>query len=108
VDIVPRIRSSVAELPGLDKGIAHAVHLLRAGGVETYQSCEGSWLWKPGKHAFAEPTVQFHGTAHDGLRALAWARQHGLPVRELRRVWKVQDGELVGPTWELTFSKETR
>lgn len=25
----------------LDEGIAYAVHVLRGGGIETYESCEG-------------------------------------------------------------------
>ena len=38
--------------PPLDAGIAQAVVALRAGGVETFESCEGG----PG-HAYPEPTV---------------------------------------------------
>jgi len=37
-------------------------------------------------------------------RDLAVALQHALPVTDLRRVWSIEDGEPVGPNWELTFA----
>lgn len=82
----------------LDRGISYAVKVLRDGGIETYESCQGG----PG-HAFTEPTVRFHGVLADGPKAFATAMTFGLPVRELRRWWDVRDGELTGPSWELTF-----
>jgi len=85
--------------PPLDPGIAEAVCLLVADGVETFQSCEGG----PG-HAFPEPTVRFHGHRDEGFRALGIALRAGLPVSELRRVWDLIDGEPVGPHWEMTFT----
>lgn len=72
---------------------------LQAAGVETFESCEGGR-----GHAFPEPTVRFHGGAHEGLRALAAAMDAALPVTALRRVWSMIDGEATGPSWELTFS----
>ncbi len=86
---------------GLDPGIALYVNLLRAWGVETYESCEGG-----DGHAYAEPAVRFFGTASDGFRALAVALQHALPVGALRRHWQVIDGEPTGPEWELTFTRK--
>jgi len=87
---------------GLDSGITHAVRVLRGAGVETYESCQG------GKgHAYPEPAVRFHGESSEGFRALAIAMQAQLPVAELRRVWVMQDGEPVGPDWELVFYSET-
>lgn len=86
---------------GLDPGIAPYVDLLRAWGVETYESCEGG----PG-HAYPEPAVRFFGTSSDGFRALAVALQHALPVGALRRHWQVIDGEPTGPQWELTFRRK--
>ncbi|GJL80561.1 MAG: hypothetical protein DHS20C01_01950 [marine bacterium B5-7] len=84
--------------PPLDAGIVRAVIVLREAGVETYESCQG------GKgHSFLEPTVRFHGGKSEGLRALAAAQVHGLPVAALRRVWSVIDLEPTGPFWELTF-----
>jgi len=68
--------------------------------VETYESCQGG-----NKHIYNEPIVRFHGEANEGVRAVVVALNAGLPVLELRRVWSVQDGELVGPTWEMTFRK---
>lgn len=84
--------------PPLDNGIAQAVLVLRAQGVETFESCEGGR-----SHAYEQPTVRFHGNRAEGLRALAVALQARLPVAELRRVWPVLDGEPTGPWWELTL-----
>lgn len=98
--LVAKAEVEVADA-NLDPGIRHAVLILRAGSVETYESCEGG-----AGHAFPEPTVRFHGPPSEGLRALAWATQHALPVADLRRVWHWQHGEVVGPTWELSFFRK--
>lgn len=90
--------TDVAFDPPLDAGIATYVVALKRAGIETFESCEGG----PG-HAFPEPTVRFHGDRAEGLRALAAALDVQLPVRELRRVWVVLDGEPTGPKWEMTF-----
>jgi hypothetical protein len=82
----------------LDPGIAPYVELLYANGVETFESCEGGE-----GHAFPVPTIRFHGQRDEGFRALALALQRSLPVRDLRRAWSIEDGEPVGPHWELTF-----
>lgn len=82
----------------LDKGIRRYVLILRAQGVETFESCQG------GKgHSFAEPGVRFYGNHVEGYRAFAAAMNYGLPVRSLRRYYQVNDGALEGPWWELTF-----
>ena len=86
--------------PPLDQGITLMVDALRAAAIETFESCEGG----PG-HAYPEPTVRFHGDHAEGYRALAIAMRAGLPVKELRRVWPVNDGEPTGPWWELTFRR---
>jgi len=86
----------------LDPGIKRAVVALRPAGIETFESCQGG-----SGHAFAEPTVRFHGHRPEGLSALAVALQTGLRVSELRRVWPVIDEEPTGPCWELTFSPST-
>jgi hypothetical protein len=88
--------------PELDGGIASAVLALISGGVETFESCEGG-----SGHAYPEPTVRFYGDHAEGFRAMAVAMQARLPVRELRRVWPVNDLEPTGPWWELTFSPTT-
>lgn len=90
------------ELP-IDPGIAWAVKVLRDGGVETCESCEGG----PG-HAFPEPTVQFFGERPAGWAALAAAQDAGLPVLYLRRVWPILDGEPSAPVWELVFREAVR
>lgn len=84
--------------PPLDPGISAAVLVLRAAGIETFESCQGG----PG-HSYPEPAVRFHGEPAEGFRALAVAMQHALPVHALRRVWRMENGEPVGPWWELTF-----
>ena len=88
--------------PPLDPGIYPIVEVLRADQVETFESCEGG-----SGHAYPEPTVRFHGDHAEGYRALAVAMRAGLPVKELRRVWPVNDGEPTGPWWELTFRPTT-
>lgn len=84
--------------PPLDPGIAHAVEVLRAVDVETFESCQGGQ-----GHAYAAPTVRFYGHRDEGFRALAAALQRGLPVSELRRTWPIYDGEPTGPYWEIVF-----
>lgn len=84
----------------LDPGIRRYVLLLRANGVETYESCEGG-----DGHSFPEPTVRFHGEHAEGFRALSVALSLRFPVADLRRRWSVQDGEPTGPNWEMTFYK---
>ncbi len=88
----------IAEDSPLDPGIEHAVRTLLAGGIETFESCQGG-----AGHAYAEPTVRFSGGIAEGYRAYTVAHNHGLRVQDLRRVWPVIDGELTGPYWELTF-----
>jgi hypothetical protein len=83
----------------IDVGIASAVSTLRAGGIETFESCEGGE-----GHAYPDPTVRFHGSQSEGFRALTVALENGLPVMELRRVWPVLDHEPTGPWWEMTFA----
>ena len=92
------IENEVRSIEGLDPGIAQIVEALRARGVPTYESCEGGL-----GHAFPEPTVRFNGERKEGFQALSIALQLDLPVRALRRVWRVVDGEPTGPTWELSF-----
>lgn len=82
----------------LDPEITYAVWVLRAAGIETYESCSGTE-----GHSFTEPTIRFNGGYEEGLRAVSVAMKHRLPVFSLRRFWTVQDGELTGPDWELTF-----
>lgn len=82
----------------IDKGIAREVRVLRSHGVETTESCQGGQ-----GHPYPEPTVRFAGGHSEGFRALGIALQNGLKVTELRRIWSIQNGEPVGPQWEMTF-----
>ena len=84
--------------PPLDAGIAQQVEVLRAAGIETFESCQGG-----DGHAYPEPTVRFHGDKSEGFKALAVAIQNGLRVASLRRAWPVIDDEPTGPWWEMTF-----
>ena len=87
----------------LDPGIRYAVLVLRRGGVETFESCEGG----PG-HSFPKPTIRFYGSAWAGYHAFAVAMEHGLPVFELQHVHDCYDGQLAGPCWNLVFRPEVR
>ncbi len=89
--------------PPLDRGIAKAVVALRGCGVETFESCEGGE-----GHAYPVPTIRFHGNKAEGPRAFAALTNEGFPVAELRRTWLIEDGELTGPYWEVTFSSGLR
>ncbi len=84
--------------PELDPGIANEVKILRAAGIETFESCQGGQ-----GHAYPEPTVRFYGDSSEGFRALAAALKSNLRVASLRRTWPVIEGEPTGPWWELTF-----
>ncbi len=89
-------------LPDLDPGIRDYVARLRGEGIGTFESCEGG----PG-HAFTEPTVTFYGTPGEGWRAVALCLAYGLPILDLRRVWRVLDcNEPTGPYWEIVFREK--
>ena len=94
-------RSPIESVEGLDAGIAEYVRILNAAGVETYESCQGGQ-----GHNYAEPAVRFHGNHAEGYRALAVALECQLPVSVLSRFWSIQDGEPVGPSWQLTFWRQ--
>jgi hypothetical protein len=81
-----------------DKGIRREVEILATNGIETDESCEGTK-----GHSYSEPTVTFHGDKIEGFRALAIALQHGLKPVKLARYWSIENGEPVGPHWEMTF-----
>src|SRR5438552_18075628 len=85
------------DLP-LDPGIRRAVLVLRRGGIETFESCQGG-----NGHAFDAPTIKFHGDAWAGYKAFAIEMENGLLVRRIHRVHGVTDGQLEGPWWEIVF-----
>jgi len=95
------VRKQILAPPTVDPGIKRAVEVLCAAGVETFESCEGGE-----GHAYPEPTVRFYGERSEGMYALAAALDGGLRVYNLRRVWRIEDGEPTGPWWELTFVPE--
>lgn len=97
-DATKRLRYFERLHASLDPGIARAVEVLMAAGIETFESCQGGE-----GHAYAEPTVRFHGERAEGFKALAAATESGLKVTDLRRVWPIVDGEPTGPWWELVF-----
>ncbi len=87
--------------PPLDAGIEKAVNCLFNSGVETFESCEGG-----SGHAYPEPTIRFHGDRFEGFRAFTIAMQNGINVTALRRIYKIIDGELTGPYWEMVFTNK--
>jgi hypothetical protein len=93
-----RERVALSRIEGLDIGIEAAVRVLRDAGVPTYESCEGG-----DGHAFPEPTIRFGGNYAEGFAALSVALQNGLAVYQLRRVWRMDDGEVTGPWWDLVL-----
>ena len=91
-----------SEMP-LDPGIRRYVLILRAQGIETFESCEG------GKgHSSPEPIVRFYGNNYEGYKAFSCAMNYGLPVLALRHYYDVIDGHLHGPWWEMTFRTTDR
>jgi len=94
-----RVATTWAVSEHLDAGIERYVRVLVAAGVETFESCEGG-----DGHCSPEPFVRFYGGREAGWRALWAAQEVALPVRELRRLWPVLDGEPTGPWWEIVFS----
>jgi hypothetical protein len=82
----------------LEPGIAEAVRVLRQGGIETFESCEGGE-----GHSCFEPTIRFHGSKAAGFRAVSIAMENGLRPRCLRRYYRVSGDELDGPYWEITL-----
>lgn len=82
----------------LDEGIAPYVKILSEGGIETFESCQGGE-----RHSYPELTIRFHGDRSEGFRALAIATRRQLPIKAVRRTWDVEDGEPIGPCWEMTF-----
>jgi hypothetical protein len=82
----------------LDPGIANAVKILNKFGIQTYESCEGG-----DGHSYPEPTVRFYGDRYEGFRAFPIAKQHGLRVTSLRRIWLITEDEPTGPDWEMVF-----
>ena len=94
----PDPRPDDCDYDGLDAGVRDAVRVLRAAGVETFESCEGG----PG-HGYPEPTIRFHGERAAAWHALGVAQAHGLAVYEVRRTWPLVDGEPTGPWWEMVL-----
>lgn len=94
-----RLKSHGLELDmPLDEGIAQIVHILRADGIETIESCQGG-----DGHPFHVPTVRVCGGPGEGFRTYGVAVRAGLKPRSLSRIWTVDDGELTGPYWDITF-----
>jgi hypothetical protein len=96
--IRPREPLPLAALERMDPGIVEAVIILSDHGIETCQSCEGG----PG-HAYPEPSIDFLGGPAQGFAAVSIARQHGLPVAALYRVWNVQGDEITEVIWRLVL-----
>lgn len=73
--------------------------MLRAGGVETFESCQGG-----DGHARPEPTIRFFGNGAAGFHAFAVTNDNGLPVLKLALTYSISDEKLLeSPWWEMTF-----
>jgi hypothetical protein len=82
----------------IDPGVRRWVLILRQAGVETFESCQGG-----PDHAMPEPTIKFFGSPWAGYHAFAVAMDNGMPVLSLRYAYGVNNGQLEGPWWEMTF-----
>ena len=69
------------------------VAALREAGIEPSRVYYGQ-----GAFASTVSSVLFAGDRNDGWAALAVLLRAGLDVSELRRIWNVSEGELVGPS----------
>ena len=94
---IPPLRTAI-DWKNIDPGIEKELRILREHGIETTESCQGGQ-----GHPFPEPTIRFCGGRSAGFKAVEIAITFGLKMSELRRVWNMQDGELTGPEWEMTF-----
>ncbi len=74
-----------------------AVKVLTDRRIETFESCEGGQ-----GHSMPEPRPLLR-TPGGGLEGPVGVLAYGLPVLALRRYWTIEDGEPVGPSWELVF-----
>ena len=55
-------------------------------GFKTFESCQG------GKgHCYAEPTVRFHGSEFDLIRAYEICQAYNMVVLEAKRVYRKED-----------------
>jgi len=82
----------------LDDGIVGAVKALRAAGIETFSSCDGS----PG-HTHQRPLIWFNGDDDAGFFAEKVATKAGYQVFQVSRFWYSRQGERCGPFWEIAF-----
>ena len=96
----------------VDTGIQRAVVLLNMHNLYTCQSCEGRYdvdgknpalFLNESEHCYPEPTIEFEGTPLDGMKAVIILQEHGVKIFDLRRQWRMIDGELTGPLWAITF-----
>lgn len=95
----PEDWDDVPAIPGLDPGIAPIVRVLRAHGVETFESCEGG-----DGHAYHVPTVAVHGGRPEaGWHALSVALTYGYEPTTVARVWRISESAPVEVAWHLTF-----
>jgi len=80
----------------IDPGIAHVVRLFMEHGIETRQSCQGG-----DGHAYPYPTVDI---GRQPWKALDVANDYGMPVMEITRSWRIEDGcPEDHPTWSIVF-----
>src|ERR1700734_2871104 len=82
----------------IDQNIVNEVNILWNNGINITESCQGGQ-----GHPYPEPTIRFSGGINEGLKAVSIAIEFGLKIINLKRVWSIIDGEIVGPEWEIVF-----
>ena len=82
----------------LDDGIRDKVYILMSNGFETLQSCQGGE-----GHACPEAVVMMGGSYAEGFKAYGILTEMGHAPNEMRRTWRIIDGELQGPYWNFIF-----
>lgn len=111
-------RNTVKDLSEtVDAGIQRAVIYFLLFNIVTFQSCEGKYdldgknsnlYLGTHEHCYPVPTVDFGGDRSEGWRALSVVLYFNLPVDELRRVYRMEDGEMRGPIWSMTFLRRMK
>lgn len=95
---LPSLLRTAIDWSKIDSGIEYELRILRDNGIETTESYQGGQ-----EHPFPVLTIRFCGGRAAGFKAVEIAITFGLKMSQLRRVWNMEDGELTGPEWEMTF-----
>lgn len=72
------------------------LELMQDNGIEEWSS----------SHSVTEVRVSWEGDRADGWKILAEMLSRDLPVLTLRRCWRMLDGEVTGPRWEIDLQPD--